>query len=110
MDGCRRLYEKRKTAALEIEQQMKDMFHTGDMAGIEAVLNLLITDFATSTQPNYRKGGLIGLAATAVGLAQMASSDYLKKLVPPVRPGAASGDVAASGSSAPSMEHHVLCL
>ena len=46
--------------------------------------SLLITDFATSTQPNYRKGGLIGLAATAVGLAQMDSNEYLKKLVPPV--------------------------
>ena len=33
-----RLYEKRKTAALEIEQMMKEMFHNGDMAGIEAVL------------------------------------------------------------------------
>ena len=27
--------------------------------------SLLITDFATSTQPNYRKGGLHGLAAIA---------------------------------------------
>jgi hypothetical protein len=35
---------------------------------IEAVINMLGQEFATSTNANHRKGGLIGLAATAIGL------------------------------------------
>jgi hypothetical protein len=100
IDGCwpcHRLYERRKRAALAIEQQLKDMHHVGDMsmARIETLLNLL-TKFATSNQPNQRKGGLIGLAATAVGLVQVdglrADGSHqnfemaviLEKVVPPV--------------------------
>eukprot|EP01048_Picozoa_sp_COSAG05_P014883 COSAG05_NODE_1730_length_4187_cov_126.370841_2_plen_656_part_00 len=81
-----RLYEKRKNAALEIEQLIRDMLQRQppDLNGIETVMGLLIKDFAESPQANFRKGGLIGLAATTVALANMDSSDYLKRLVPPV--------------------------
>jgi vacuole morphology and inheritance protein 14 len=79
-----RLYDKRKNAALEIEQMMKDMLTNGDDDGIESIMALLVRDFAQSPVANYRKGGLIGLAATAVGLASSDSGQYLKKVVPPV--------------------------
>ena len=79
-----RLYDKRKTAALEIEQMMKDMLSNGDDDGINSIMTVLITDFAQNPVSNYRKGGLIGLAATAVGLATDTRGEYLKKVVPPV--------------------------
>jgi len=79
-----RLYEKRKNAALEIEQLIKDLMRGKNFQGIDAVLHVLIKDFAESTQANFRKGGLIGLAAAAVGLASMNSNTYLQQLVPPV--------------------------
>ena len=55
-----RLYDKRKTAALEIEQMMKDMLSNGDDDGINSIMTVLITDFAQNPVSNYRKGGLIG--------------------------------------------------
>lgn len=50
---------------------------------IPAIIELLGNDFACSTNANHRKGGLIGLAATAIGLMQYAHL-YLDKLLPPV--------------------------
>ena len=44
---------------------------------------MLGQDFATSTNANHRKGGLIGLAATAIGLMQDIHL-YLDALLPPV--------------------------
>ncbi len=43
---------------------------SGDAAkkDIEQILNLLVSDYALSSQPNSRKGGLIGLAAAALAL------------------------------------------
>ena len=79
-----RSYDKRKKAALEIERMIKDMLTNGDDDGIEGMMALLVRDFAQSPVTNFRTGGLIGLAATAVGLASSDSGDYLKKIVPPV--------------------------
>lgn len=50
---------------------------------IPAIIELLGNDFACSTSANHRKGGLIGLAATAIGLMHDAHL-YLDKLLPPV--------------------------
>jgi vacuole morphology and inheritance protein 14 len=41
-----------------------------DHAHIQAVVKLLVEDFAYSLNSNSRKGGLIGLAAVAVALGQ----------------------------------------
>jgi len=35
---------------------------------IKNVISVLTSSYASSNQPNYRKGGLIGLAATAIAL------------------------------------------
>ncbi|WJX48434.1 PtdIns(3,5)P(2) sythesis regulation factor [Trifolium repens] len=78
-----KLYEKRKNAALEIENIVKQLAANGDHDKIVALINLLTTEFTNSPQANHRKGGLIGLAAATVGLTSEAAQ-YLEKIVPPV--------------------------
>jgi hypothetical protein len=50
---------------------------------VETIVNVLVKDFAYSTQSNPRKGGLIGLAACAIALMEHASR-FLNMLLPPV--------------------------
>ena len=78
-----KLYDKRKAAAMELEQAVKGLVDEGDDEAIGAVVNQLVEDFALAPQANQRKGGLIGLAACAVGLAQSPNS-YLDRIIPPV--------------------------
>lgn len=63
-----RSYDKRKNAALEIEALIKTLEDNNETDRICSIIALLGQDFATSTNPNHRKGGLIGLAASAIGL------------------------------------------
>ncbi len=63
-----KLYEKRKLGALEVEQLIKELNAQKDEERIKNVINHLVTNFSDSNQGNYRKGGLIALAATAIGL------------------------------------------
>ena len=62
-----RSYDKRKNAALEIEALIKALQENNDTDRISSVICMLGNDFSTSTNPNHRKGGLIGLAATSIG-------------------------------------------
>ncbi|GJP85148.1 hypothetical protein CLOP_g15242 [Closterium sp. NIES-67] len=78
-----KLYDKRKAAALEIETAVKAAVAEGYDDRINAIIALLANDYATSAQPNQRKGGLIGLAAVTVGLGPDASQ-YLDRIVPEV--------------------------
>ncbi|XP_058108317.1 protein VAC14 homolog isoform X2 [Magnolia sinica] len=78
-----KLYEKRKNAALELEGIVKQLAMARDHGRITAVISLLTLEFARSSQVNHRKGGLIGLAAAAVGLATEAAQ-HLEQIVPPV--------------------------
>ncbi|KAK9855185.1 hypothetical protein WJX84_004974, partial [Apatococcus fuscideae] len=78
-----KLYERRKTAALEVEQIVKSLDAQGNPARIRSLVNKLVADFAFSPQANSRKGGLLCLAATAVGLADH-NIEYLPLLVPPI--------------------------
>ncbi|CAI7833983.1 unnamed protein product, partial [Closterium sp. NIES-53] len=55
----------------------------GNDERINAIISLLANHYATSAQPNQRKGGLIGLAAVTVGLGPDASQ-YLDRIVPEV--------------------------
>mmetsp|Transcript_30458 Transcript_30458/g.46463 ORF Transcript_30458/g.46463 Transcript_30458/m.46463 type:complete len:804 (-) Transcript_30458:91-2502(-) len=75
--------EKRKNAALEIEALIKSLQEANNSAMITSVISSLSKDFCTSANSNYRKGGLIGLAATAIGLMQNCVL-YLDTLLPPV--------------------------
>ncbi|KAL0036125.1 hypothetical protein WJX79_004382 [Trebouxia sp. C0005] len=78
-----KLYEKRKCAALEVEQLVKSLAAAGNTKRVGQIIDKLIEDFAFSPQANYRKGGLLCLAATAVGLANK-NQEFLQRIVPPV--------------------------
>lgn len=66
-----------RSYALQNEQE------SGDTEKISKIMALLAQDFAKSRNANYRKGGLIGLAASAIGV--MGEIDrYLDILIPAV--------------------------
>jgi hypothetical protein len=50
-----KLYEKRKVAALEVEQIVKRLAAVSDTAKISAILDKLIAEYAFSAQANHRK-------------------------------------------------------
>ncbi|XP_074645513.1 protein VAC14 homolog [Tubulanus polymorphus] len=78
-----KLYEKRKSAALEIEKMVKEYVTLNNTNQIKRLLKVLGQDFASSTNSHPRKGGLIGLAACAIALGRD-SSQYVAALVSPV--------------------------
>ncbi|UYV65840.1 VAC14, partial [Cordylochernes scorpioides] len=78
-----KLYDKRKSAALEIEKMVRDFQSVNNTSQIRRLLKVLGRDFTLSQNPNSRKGGLIGLAAIAIALAQD-SSIYIEDLVMPI--------------------------
>ncbi|GAX28115.1 vacuole morphology and inheritance protein 14 [Fistulifera solaris] len=73
--------EKRKNAAMELEALIKTLPENTTL--IDSIIQILAKDFCTSMNSNYRKGGLMGLAATAIGLLQQ-TAQYLPQLLPPV--------------------------
>ena len=73
-DAWNRSYEKRKAAALEIEHLIKELNDGHKTVAIEQVIMMLKKDFIESSQANQRKGGLIGLAASAIGLMKVHTS------------------------------------
>jgi len=78
-----RLYEKRKAAALEIEKMVKDFVSVGNTSQIKKLLKVLGSEFAISQNPHMRKGGLIGLAAMAIGLGRETGT-YTGDLISPI--------------------------
>lgn len=78
-----RSYDKRKAAALEITSLIKSLQEINDYDKIINVIQLLSQDFTRSRNVHHRKGGLIGLAATAIGLGGDIER-YLSFLIPPV--------------------------
>ncbi|KYN27148.1 Protein VAC14 like protein [Trachymyrmex cornetzi] len=78
-----KLYEKRKPAAVEIEKMVKEFAAHNNIVQIKRLLKVLGQDFATSQNPHTRKGGLIGLAAIAVGLGKD-TGQYIEDLIHPI--------------------------
>ncbi|KAI9276923.1 vacuolar protein 14 C-terminal Fig4p binding-domain-containing protein [Phascolomyces articulosus] len=76
-----KIYDKRKSAALEIEKLVRDNETTP--AHITDIIDTLVQDFVYSNNSNARNGGLIGLAATAIALGP-AVAPYLDIIVPPI--------------------------
>lgn len=66
-----KLYEKRKLGALEVEQLIKESKDANDSEKIQSIILYLTNHFAYSASGNQRKGGLIALAAAAIGLGQV---------------------------------------
>ncbi|CAH1958178.1 unnamed protein product [Acanthoscelides obtectus] len=78
-----KLYEKRKTAALEIEKMVKEFAAVNNTGQIKRLLKVLGQDFALSQNPHARKGGLIGLAAIAIALGKDTGL-YTDELIKPI--------------------------
>ncbi|KAK4318257.1 hypothetical protein Pmani_010734 [Petrolisthes manimaculis] len=78
-----KLYDKRKAAALEIEKMVKD-FSANDKQEQTSRLIRVLEEFAMSHNPHTRKGGLIGLAAVAIGLGTRGIGPYIQVLVNPI--------------------------
>jgi vacuole morphology and inheritance protein 14 len=79
-----KLYDKRKLGAVEIEQQIKELNKQQDNEKIMEILVHLGDSFIRSTSVSSRKGGLIALAAAALGLGTVRSTyDHSIQLTPP---------------------------
>ena len=64
-----KLYDKRKSGALELEGLIRDSLAANDHERISRIVNQLCHDYAYQVhQPHARNGGLIGLAAAAIAL------------------------------------------
>lgn len=87
-----KLYEKRKSAALEVEQLVKRLATASNTVKIKKLVDRLVDDFALSGQANLRKGGLLCLAAATVGLrsVQVDNLNFPRLLSEIVRPVAQS--------------------
>ncbi|XP_064393704.1 protein VAC14 homolog isoform X2 [Halichondria panicea] len=79
-----KLVERRKGAALELERLVKDHMMMNDYSQIKQVIYVLENEFTLSTNPNTRKGGLVGLAAIAIALGRGSIGISLPELVRPV--------------------------
>lgn len=78
-----KLYDKRKAAALEIEKMVKDFMTASNQEQIIRLIKVL-EEFAMSHNQHTRKGGLIGLAAVAIGLGTRGIGPYIQELVNPI--------------------------
>lgn len=61
-------YERRRLAAMEIEKVVRSLVATGNTDRVRAILLLLADDYVRSTSEDARKGGVVALAACAIGL------------------------------------------
>lgn len=78
-----RSYDKRKNAALEVTAIVKTLQDSGEKDRVSNVVIILSQEFIRSRNANHRKGGLIGIAASAIGLIPEIDQ-YLHLLIPPV--------------------------
>jgi len=61
-------YERRRLAAMEIEKVVRSLVQQGELDRVRAILLLLSDDYVRSTSEDARKGGVVALAASAIGL------------------------------------------
>mmetsp|Transcript_21161 Transcript_21161/g.61543 ORF Transcript_21161/g.61543 Transcript_21161/m.61543 type:complete len:1588 (-) Transcript_21161:127-4890(-) len=61
-------YERRRLAAMEIEKAVRSLVQQGELDRVRAILLLLSDDYVRSTSEDARKGGVVALAASAIGL------------------------------------------
>ncbi|KAI0875328.1 vacuolar protein 14 C-terminal Fig4p binding-domain-containing protein [Hypoxylon argillaceum] len=79
-----KLYDKRKTGALELERSIREHMIARDYNRVQSIIQQLCDEYAYAVhQPHARNGGLIGLAAAAIALGQDLPR-YLETIVPPV--------------------------
>ncbi|KAF2267387.1 ARM repeat-containing protein [Lojkania enalia] len=79
-----KLYDKRKSGALELEGLIRDALAAADHERIQKIVHQLCHEYAYAVhQPHARNGGLIGLAAASIALGPEVAR-YLEEIVPPV--------------------------
>ncbi|KAI0542431.1 vacuolar protein 14 C-terminal Fig4p binding-domain-containing protein [Xylaria digitata] len=79
-----KLYDKRKTGALELERSIREHMIAKDYNRVQSIIQQLCDEYAYAVhQPHARNGGLIGLAAAAIALGPELPR-YLEIIVPPV--------------------------
>ncbi|KAI1332271.1 vacuole morphology and inheritance protein [Xylariaceae sp. FL0255] len=79
-----KLYDKRKTGALELERSIREHMVAKDYSRVQSIIQHLCDEYAYAVhQPHARNGGLIGLAAAAIALGSELPR-YLEIIVPPV--------------------------
>ncbi|KAF2134401.1 ARM repeat-containing protein [Dothidotthia symphoricarpi CBS 119687] len=79
-----KLYDKRKSGALELEGLIRDALNSQDHDRIAKIVHQLCHEYAYAVhQPHARNGGLIGLAAASIALGPDVAR-YLEEIVPPV--------------------------
>jgi vacuole morphology and inheritance protein 14 len=81
------VYARRKLAALECEQLTQTLASQGDVEHILSLTDLLTLVAQSSSNSNARKGGLLCLAAVAVGLAGAGNAlaqdpDFVSRVTP----------------------------
>jgi len=80
---CDKMYDKRKLAAQDIEKIVRDLHPVDDRDRINNIVTYLVDNFCQSPNAHNRKGGLIGMAAVAIGLGGNAYK-FLSSIVPPI--------------------------
>ncbi|KAF3010636.1 hypothetical protein E8E13_004197 [Curvularia kusanoi] len=79
-----KLYDKRKSGALELEGLIREALKAQDHDRIAKIVHELCHHYAYAVhQPHARNGGLIGLAAASIALGPEVAR-YLEEIVPPV--------------------------
>lgn len=68
-------YERRRLAAMEIEKVVRSLAQQNEWDRVRAILLLLSDDYVRSTSEDARKGGVVALAASAIGIKRKASED-----------------------------------
>ncbi|XP_071746617.1 protein VAC14 homolog [Lepeophtheirus salmonis] len=79
-----KMNEKKRAAAVEIEKMAREFVENGNKTvPLNRLIKVLAEDFVKTNLPHYRKGGLIGLAAVAVGLGPDNIGNYMEVLINP---------------------------
>jgi hypothetical protein len=68
-------YERRRLAAMEIEKVIRSLVHQGELDRVRAILLLLGDDYVRSNSEDARKGGVVALAACAIGMKKASGED-----------------------------------
>ena len=59
------------SVSVKFSRLIREAVTAGDEKQVQRIATILTDDFAVSQNPNSRKGGLIGLAATAIALGKV---------------------------------------
>lgn len=68
-------YERRRLGAMEIEKMVRSLVYQNELDRVRAILLLLSDDYVRSTSEDARKGGVVALAACAIGLKKADDED-----------------------------------